>query len=236
MTLANLKSTQLCYTKELIDALIELDQAFKCVNTEPIEAKYFKALEIDLDNATKVFPSDDAELQAFTKKVSDRCIQIKADENAKRANLDSKLETVIDILKKRLVGKLIVPYGGQYQSYIISVDTIQFSQNDKYSIMACGEVLNLFPFMDRCIRYPNELAIWHNDYSILSVAQRVSEQVQSGTMPVTDTGMVCIVDPDDALKWLEMRKMAFETEHLCKTEWLKSHKQANDQESLKENK
>lgn len=37
MTLANLKSTQLCYTKELVDALVELHQAFKGVNTEPGE-------------------------------------------------------------------------------------------------------------------------------------------------------------------------------------------------------
>ena len=236
MTLANLKSTPLCYTKELVDALIELHQAFKGVNTEPIEVKYFNALKIDLDNAAKVFPSDDAELQAFTKKVNDRCFQIRDDETAKRTNLESKLETVIDILKKLLVGKLIVPCGGQYHSYLISVNTIQPSQKDKYSLMACGEVLNLYPFMDMGMHYPNELAIWYNDYSIMSVSQRVSEQLQGGTMPVTDEGMICIVDPDDALKWLEMRKMAFETEHLCKTEWLKSHKQANDQESLKENK
>jgi hypothetical protein len=55
-------------------------------------------------------------------------------------------------------------------------------------------------------------------------------------MPVTDKGMICTVDPNDALEWLEMRKMAFETEHRCKTEWIKSHKPANDQESLKESK
>lgn len=231
MTLANLKSTPLCYTKELIDALIELDQAFQCVNSEPIESKYFKALKIDLDNAAKVFPSDDAELQAFVKKVNDRCIQIRADENAKRANLDSKLETVIDILKKLLVGKLVVHYGGHYQSHIISVNTIQSSQRDKYSIMACGEVLNLYPFRDMSSHYPNGLAIWHNDYAIWSVANRVSKQVQSGTMPVTDEGMLCIVDPDDALEWLEMRKMAYETGHCCKTEWIMSHKQVNDPES-----
>ena len=236
MTLDNLKSTPLCYTKELIDALIELDKAFKCVNTEPIEAKYFNALEIDLNNAAKVFPIDDAELQAFTKKVNDRCIQIRADETAKRANLESKLETVIDILKKLLVVKLVVPFGSRFHQYIISVDTIQSSQKDKYSLMACGEVLNLYPFMDTSIRYPNELAIWYDDYSIFSVAQKVSWSVQSGTMPVTDKGMICTVDPDDAIEWLEMRKMAYETEHLCKTEWIKSHKQANEQESLKENK
>ena len=240
MTLDNLKSTPLCYTKELIDALIELDQAFKCVNTGPTELKYINTLKIDLDNLAKVFPSDDseisnAELQAFIKKVNDRCIKIRDDENAKRANLESKLETVIDILKKLLAGKLVVPYGGQYHQYIISVDTIQSSQKDKYSLMACGEVLNLYPFMDTSIRYPNELAIWYDDYSIFSVAQKVSWSVQSGTMPVTDKGMICTVDPDDAIEWLEMRKMAYETEHLCKTEWIKSHKQANEQESLKEN-
>ncbi len=232
MTLANLKSTPLCYTKELIDALIELDKAFKCVNTEPIEAKYFNALKIDLDNAEKVFPIDDAELQAFTKKVNDRCIQIRADETAKRANLESRLETVIDILKNLLVGKLVVPFGSQFHQYIISVNTIRSSQRDKYSIMACGELLNLYPFKDMSNCYLNELAVWYNDYGILSVAQRVSQQVQSGKMPVTDEGMVCIVDPDDALEWLDMRKMAFETEHRCKTEWIKSHKQENVQESL----
>ena len=241
MTLDNLKSTPLCYTKELIDALIELDQAFKCVNTGPTELKYINALKIDLDNAAKVFPSDDseisnAELQAFIKKVNDLCIQIRADENAKRANLESKLDTVIDILKKLLAGKLVVPYGGHYQAYIISVDTIQSSQRDKYSIMACGEVLNLYPFRDMSTRYPNELPIWRDDYAIWSVANRVSKQVQSGTMPVTDEGMVCIVDPNDALEWLEMRKTAYETEHRSKIEWIKSHKQENDQESLKENK
>ena len=236
MTLDNLKSTPLCYTKELIDALIELGQAFKCVNPEPKEVKYFNALKIDLDNAAKVFPSDDAEMQSLIKKVNDRYIQIKADENAKRANLESKLETVIDILKNLLVGKLVVPYGGQYHQYILSVNTIRSSQKDNHSLMACSEVLNLYPFMDISIRYPNELAIWYDDYSIFSVAQKVSWSVQSGTMPVTDKGMICTVDPNDALEWLEMRKMAFETEHHCKTEWIKSHKQANDQESLKENK
>lgn len=236
MTLANLKSTPLCYTKELIDALIELDQAFQSVNPEPIEAKYFNALQIDLDNAAKVFPSDDVELQAFIKKVNDRCIQIRADETAKRANLESKLETVIGILKKLLVGKLVVPYGGHYQQYIISVNTIQSSQRDKYSIMACGEVLDLYPFMNMSIPHPKELPIWRDDYAIWSVANRVSKQVQSGTMPVTEEGMICTVDQNDALEWLEMRKMAYETEHRCKTEWIKSHKQAYGQESLKENK
>lgn len=241
MTLANLKSTPLCYTKELIDALIELDQAFKCVNTGPTELKYINTLKIDLDNLAKVFPSDDseisnAELQAFTKKVNDRCIKIRDDENAKRANLESKLETVIDILKKLLVGKLVVPFGSQFHQYIISVNTIRPSQRDKYSIMACGELLKLYPFKDMSNSYPNELAIWYNDYGILSVAQKVNQQVQSGKMPVTDEGMICTVDPDDAIEWLEMRKMAYETEHLCKTEWIKSHKQANEQESLKENK
>lgn len=235
MNYANFKSTPLCYTRELIDALVELDLAFKAVNTEPIEVKYFNALKIDLDKASHLFQADDAVLQAFFKKVNDRGAQIQAAEAAKRANLESKKETVIGILKKLLVGKLVVPGGCKYHEYIISVNDIHPSERDKYSIMAAGEMLNLFPFKDNGIHYPNEVAIWYNDYSILSVAQRVADQLKTGTIPVTDKGMICTVDPNDALNWLETRKTAFETEHHCKTEWIKSHKQVSEPESLKEN-
>jgi hypothetical protein len=71
---------------------------------------------------------------------------------------------------------------------------------------------------------PHGVAVWNSCDGISSVAAHVYQQVQSGKMPVAAEGtviqMLYIVDPDDAIAWLDERKKIMDKNHTTQVNML----------------
>lgn len=206
--LNNIKCTPFCYTKELIDALIEVNQtAKKMVQSD--EAKMYCNLKYSIDDLEKKFPGNEESFANAKKHIDKKCEEFSKNETEARETYNSKLQHVCDVLYKMLRGKFVTG-NDKWVRGLVLVNEVKLGGFYNTAVMASGDYIDLNLVSDEKPK-PYGFGVWPNESSgISTVANLVEQQVNSGKIPMSADGtqiqMLYIVEPDDALEWLEERK------------------------------
>lgn len=206
--LNNIKCTPFCYTKELIDALIEVNQtAKKMVQSD--EAKMYRNLKYSLYDLEKKFPGNEESFANAKKHIDEKCEEFSKSETDAGKNYDSKVQHVCDVLYEMLRGKFVVG-DSKFVRYLVLVNDVKLGGFYNTAVMASGDYIDLNPVSEEKPKQYG-VGVWPNDSNgISTVANLVEQQVNSGKIPMSADGsqlqMLYIVEPDDALEWLEDRK------------------------------
>ena len=206
--LNNIKCTPFCYTKELIDALIDVNQtAKKMVQSD--EAKMYRNLKYSLYDLEKKFPGNEESFANAKKHIDEKCEEFSKSETEAGKNYDSKVQHVCDVLYKMLRGKFVVE-DSKWVRGLVLVNEIKLGGFYNTAVMASGDYIDLNPVSEEKPK-PYGVCVWPNESNGLStVANLVEQQVNAGKIPMsadaTQLQMLYIVEPDDALEWLEERR------------------------------
>lgn len=206
--LNNIKCTPFCYTKELIDALIEVNQTAKKM-AQSDEAKMYRNLKYSLYDLEKKFPGNEESFANAKKHIDEKCEEFSKSETDARNNYDSKVQHVCDVLYKMLRGKFVTG-DSKFVRGLVLVNDVKLGGFYNTSVMASGDYIDLNPVSeDKPKTYG--VGVWPNETGgISTVANLVEQQVNSGKIPMSADGtqiqMLYIVEPDDALAWVEERK------------------------------
>lgn len=208
--LNHIKCTPFCYTKELIDALVDVSQtAKKMVQSD--EAKMYRNLKYSIYDLEKNFPGNEEYFVNAKKHIDDKCEQFSKDETDAGKNYGSKVQHVCDVLSKMLRGKFVTE-GRKFVRGLVLVNDVKLDGFYNTSVMATGDCIDLNLYSeDKYNQYPEGVCVWPNhNGGISSVANLVELQVNSGKIPMSEDGtqlqMIYIVEPDHAIEWLEERK------------------------------
>ena len=206
--LSNIKCTPFCYTKELIDALIDVNQtAKKMVQSD--EAKMYRNLKYSIENLEKNFPGNEESFANAKTHIDEKCEEFSKSESEAEKNYDSKVQHVCDVVYKMLRGKFVTG-DNKFVRGLVLVNDVNLGGFYNTSVMASGDYIDLNPVSeDKPKQYG--VCVWPNESNVIStVANLVEQQVNAGKIPMSADGtqiqMLYIVEPDDALKWLEERK------------------------------
>lgn len=206
--LNNIKCTPFCYTKELIDALIDVNQTAK-KRFQSDEAKMYRNLKYSIDNLEKNFPGNEESFANAKKHIDEKCEEFSKSESEAEKNYESKVQHVCDVLYKMLRSKFVVG-DSKFVRGLVLVNDVKLGGFYNTSVMASGDYIDLNPVSED---KPNQdgVGVWpHEHDGISTVANLVEQQVNSGKIPMSADGtqlqMLYIVEPDDALEWLEERK------------------------------
>lgn len=206
--LNNIKCTPFCYTKELIDALIEVNQtAKKMVQSD--EAKMYRNLKYSLYDLEKKFPGNEESFANAKKHIDEKCEEFSKDETDARNNYDSKVQHVCDVVYKMLRGKFVTG-DSKFVRGLVLVNDVKLGGFYNTAVMASGDYIDLNLVSDEKPKTYG-FGVWPNETGgISTVANLVEQQVSSGKIPMSADGtqiqMLYIVEPDDALAWVEERK------------------------------
>lgn len=208
--LNHIKCTPFCYTKELIDALVDVSQtAKKMVQSD--EAKMYRNLKYSIYDMEKNFPGNEEYFVNAKKHIDDKCEQFSKDETDAGKNYDSKVQHVCDVLSKMLRGKFVTR-DSKFVCGLVLVNEVKLGGFYNTAVMATGDYIDLTLVSDdKHTPYHDGVDVWtKNNNGISTVANLVEQQVNSGKIPMSADGsqlqMLYIVDPDDALEWLEEGK------------------------------
>lgn len=202
-----LMTHQLCYTQELIDALVEVNAAGTKMKQSD-ESKSFYTLRSALYDSIKKFPGHEKELAEAQKHVEEQCDKFCKDETDAFITYKEKVGKVCDILRAMLTGKFIVQ-GCNWINGMMQVKNIALGGYCENSVVAYGDWLD-FTALATNNYAPKDISIWASADSVYSVANHVTQKVNEGNPPVSAEGtiiqMVRVVYPDEAIEWLNERK------------------------------
>ena len=206
--LNNIKCTPFCYTKELIDALIEVNQtAKKMVQSD--EAKMYRNLKYSINDLEYKFPGNEESFANAKKHIDEKCEEFSKSETDARTNYASKVQHVCDVLYKMLRGKFVTG-DNKWVRGLVLVNDVKLGGFYNTAVIASGDYIDLNLVSDEKPKTYG-FGVWPNETNgISTVANLVEQQVNSGKIPMSADGtqiqMLYIVEPDDALVWLEERK------------------------------
>ncbi len=205
--LNNIKCTPFCYTKELIDALIDVNQTAK-KKVQSDEAKMYRNLKYSIDALEEKFPGNEESFANAKKHIDEKCEEFSKDETDAANNYDSKVQHVCDVLYKMLRGKFVVG-DNKFVRGLVLVNDVKLGGFYNTAVMASGDYIDLNLVSDEKPKTYG-FGVWPNESSgISTVANLVEQQVTSGKIPMSADGtqiqMLYIVEPDDALEWLKER-------------------------------
>lgn len=208
--LNHIKCTPFCYTKELIDALVDVSQtAKKMVQSD--EAKMYRNIKYSIYDLEKRFPGNEELFAVAKKHIDEKCKQFSKDEADAGKNYDSKVQHVCDVLSKMLRGKFVTR-DSKFVRGLVLVNDVKLGGFYNTDVMATGDYIDLTLVSDdKRTPYPDGVDVWPNNrIGISTVANLVEQQVNSGKIPRDADGsqiqMLYIVDPDEAIEWLEEGK------------------------------
>ena len=209
-----LKCTPFCYTQELIDALVEVNTAAENMKETDEAKKYRQIMSAFMDIDTKL-PGHKKELDTARDYVDTMCDQFRKTESDAYATYKEKVANVCKILQKMLNGKFVVS-DNSWIDHVVRVKNVATGGYFDNEILAYGDKLELnllAPKQDA----PYGVSVWNHSNSISTVANVVAQQVNEGKPPVAAEGtaiqMFYIVDPDDAIAWLNERKKTMDDIH-----------------------
>jgi hypothetical protein len=224
--LNNIKCTTFCYTQELIDALVEVNTAAENMKETEEAKKYRQIRSAFMDIDTKL-PGPKKELDAAREYVETMFNKFCKTESDAYATYKEKVANVCKILQKMLNGKFVVLDNG-WITHIVHVKTVACGGYFDNDILAYGDKLELnllAPKPDA----PYGVSVWNLSNSISTVANVVAQHVNEGKTPVAAEGTVIqmfdIVDPDDAIAWLNERKKTMDDIHNYLIDTLNAAKQ-----------
>ena len=206
--LNNIKCTPFCYTKELIDALIDVNQTAK-KKVQSDEAKMYRNLKYSIDNLEKTFPGNEESFADAKKHIDKKCEEFSKDETDAANNYASKVQHVCDVVYKMLRGKFVTG-DNKWVRGLVLVNDVKLGGFYNTAVIASGDYIDLNLVSDEKPKTYG-FGVWPNETNgISTVANLVEQQVNSGKIPMSADGtqiqMLYIVEPDDALVWLEERK------------------------------
>lgn len=206
--LNNIKCTPFCYTKELIDALIDVNQTAKA-KVQSDEAKMYRNLKYSIDNLEKNFPGNEESFANAKKHIDEKCEEFNKNETEAANNYDSKVQHVCDVVCKMLRGKFVTG-DNKWVRGLVLVKEVKLGGFYNTAVMASGDYIDLNLVSDEKPKTYG-FGVWPNESNgISTVANLVEQQVNSGKIPMSADGtqiqMLYIVEPDDAIEWLEERK------------------------------
>lgn len=206
--LNNIKCTPFCYTKELIDALIDVNQTAKKM-AQSDEAKMYRNLKYSIYDMEKKFPGNEESFANAKKHIDEKCEAFSKQETEAGKNYESKVQHVCDVLYKMLRGKFVTG-DSKFVRGLVLVNDVKLDGFYNTSVIASGDYIDLNLVSDEKAKQYG-VGVWPNESSgISTVANLVEQQVNSGKIPMSADGtqiqMLYIVEPDDALVWLEERK------------------------------
>ena len=219
--LSKLKCTPFCYTLELIDALVEVHKAAENIKSTE-EGDAYRRLRSALYDVDNKCPGHEKELSAARKHVEEMCEELTKTETEASVIYKANVDNVCNILARMLGNKFVVQDNNWIQGLVLVKD-VKLGGYFNTSVLAQGDYLDFTPTapMDE---KPHGVAIWNRCDGISGVASHVYQQVQSGKMPVAAEGtviqMMYIVDPDDALAWLDERKKIIDKNHTTQVNML----------------
>ena len=212
--LSKLKCTPFCYTQELIDALVEVHKAAENIKSTK-EGDAYRRLRSALYDVDNNFPGHEKEFAVARKHVEDKCEELTNTEKEASAIYKTKVDNVCNILSRMLGNKFVVQ-DNNWISGLVLVKEIKLGGYFNTSVLAQGDYLDFTPSAPMDDK-PHGVAVWNSCDGISSVAAHVYQYVQSGKMPVAAEGtviqMLYIVDPDDAIAWLDERKKIMDKNH-----------------------
>lgn len=212
--LSKLKCTPFCYTQELIDALVEVHKAAENIKSTK-EGDAYRRLRSALYDVDNNFPGHEKELAVARKHVEDKCEELTKTEKEASAIYKDKVDNVCNILSRMLGNKFVVQ-DNNWISGLVLVKEIKLGGYFNTSVLAQGDYLDFTPSAPMDDK-PHGVAVWNSCDGISSVAAHVYQFVQSGKMPVAAEGtviqMLYIVDPLDAIAWLNERKKIMDKNH-----------------------
>ena len=224
-----LKCTPFCYTQELIDALVEVNTAAENMKETEEAKKYRQIRSAFMDIDTKL-PGPKKELDAAREYVDTMFDKFCKKESDAHAIYKEKVADVCKILQKMLNGKFVV-FDNSWINHIVRVKNVATGGYFDNEILAYGDKLELnllAPKQDA----PYGVSVWNNSNSISTVASHVAQQVNEGKPPVAAEGTVIqmfyIVDPEDAIAWLNERKKTMDDIHNYLIDTLNSAKQGQN--------
>lgn len=206
--LNNIKCTPFCYTKELIDALIDVNQtAKKMVQSD--EAKMYCNLKYSIDALEEKFPGNEESFANAKKHINTKCEEFSKNETDARETYNSKVQHVCDVVYKMLRGKFVTG-DNKFVRGLVLVNDVKLGGFYNTAVMASGDYIDLNLVSDEKPKTYG-FGVWPNESNgISTVANLVEQQVNSGKIPMSADGtqiqMLYIVEPDDALEWLKERK------------------------------
>lgn len=205
---------QLCYTQELIDALIAVNEAAtKMQRTD--ESKAYYTLRSALYDSIQKFPAHEKELADAKKHVEEQCDKFCKDETTAFITYKENVGKVCDVLKTMLAGKFIVS-GCNWINGMMQVKNVSLGGYCENSVVAYGDWLDFTAFGTNNY-VPKDIPIWAGADSVHSVASHVAKKVNEGEPPVSAEGtimqMVRVIYPDDAIVWLNERKKFIDKHH-----------------------
>ena len=212
--LSKLKCTPFCYTQELIDALVEVHKAAENIKSTK-EGDAYRRLRSALYDVDNNFPGHEKEFAVARKHVEDKCEEFTNTEKEASAIYKDKVDNVCNILSRMLGNKFVVK-DNNWISGLVLVKKITLGGYFNTSVLAQGDYLDFTPSAPMDDK-PHGVAVWNSCDGISSVAAHVYQYVQSGKMPVAAEGtviqMLYIVDPLDAIAWLNERKKIMDKNH-----------------------
>lgn len=206
--LNNIKCTPFCYTKELIDALIDVNQtAKKMVQSD--EAKMYRNLKYSIYDLEKKFPGNEESFANAKTHIDEKCEEFSKQEAEAGKNYESKVQHVCDVVYKMLRGKFVTG-DNKFVRGLVLVNDVKLGGFYNTAVMATGDYIDLNLVSDEKPKQYG-FGVWPNESNgISTVANLVEQQVNSGKIPMSADGtqiqMLYIVEPDDALEWLKERK------------------------------
>lgn len=221
-----LKCTPFCYTQELIDALVEVNTAAENMK-ETEEAKKYRQIRSALMDIDTKLPGHKKELDTARDYVDTMCDQFCKTESDAYATYKEKVANVCKILQKMLNGKFVV-FDNSWIDHVVRVKKVATGGYFDNEILAYGDKLemNLLAYKQDA---PYGVSVWNQSNSISTVASHVAQQVNEGKTPVAAEGTVIqmfyIVDPDDAIAYLNERKKIMDDNHKYLIDTLNAAKQ-----------
>lgn len=224
--LNKLKCTPFCYTQELIDALVEVNTAAENMKETDEARKYRQIRSAFMDIDTKL-PGHKKELNTARDYVDTMCDQFCKTESDAHATYKEKVANVCKILQKMLNGKFVVS-DNSWIDHVVRVKNVATGGYFDNEILAYGDKLQL-----NLLAYQQNdsygVSVWNRSNSISTVANHVTQQVNEGKTPVAAEGTVIqmfyIVDPDDAIAFLNERKKIMDDNHKYLIDTLNAGKQ-----------
>ncbi len=212
--LNKLKCTPFCYTQELIDALVEVNTAAENMK-ETDEAKTYRQIRSALIDIDTKLPGHEKELDTAREYVETMFNKFCKTESDAYATYKEKVANVCKILQKMLNGKFVV-FDNSWIDHVVRVKNVAPGGYFDNEILAYGDKLemNLLAYKQDA---PYGVSVWNQSNSISTVASHVAQQVNEGKPPVAAEGtviqMLYIVDPDDAIAYLNERKKIMDDNH-----------------------
>lgn len=224
--LNKLKCTPFCYTQELIDALVEVNAAATSSRETEEARKYRQIRSAFMDIDTKL-PGHKKELDTAREYVETMCNQFCKTECDAHATYKEKVANVCKILQKMLNGKFVVS-DNSWIDHVVRVKNVAPGGYFDNELLVYGDKLefNLLAYKQDA---PYGIPVWNRSNSISAVASHVVQQVNEGKTPVAAEGtviqMIYIVDPDDAIAFLNERKKIMDDNHKYLIDTLNAGKQ-----------